>query len=154
MKIVKEASIDKSVDDAWEVLGVQFGGIDKWASYMRRSELSGELDIGGVRALETAGGPVKQQLTSFDPEQHSLAYKAIAGSPFFAKSTNVKWSLAQNTGNNAKLTVGFEIVFKGITVILTPVVKKKLGKVIDEMLQEFKFFVENGQPHPRKIASK
>ena len=154
MRIVKELSIDKSVDDAWEVLGVQFGEIDKWASYMRRSELSGKLEIGGARALETAQGPVKQQLTSFNPERNSLSYKAIAGSPFFAKATNVEWSLAQNTGNNAKLTVDFEIVFKGITVILTPIVKKKLGKVIDEMLQEFKYFVENGQPHPRKIASK
>jgi len=29
MKIIKELKIDKSIDDVWEVLGNQFGAIDK-----------------------------------------------------------------------------------------------------------------------------
>jgi len=43
---------------------------------------------------------------------------------------------------------------KGLGFLLTPLVKVKLGKVGDVLLDEFKFYVENGKPHQRKIAAK
>jgi hypothetical protein len=47
----------------------------------------------------------------------------------------------------------FEVEFKGIGVILSPIVKIKLGKVGDEMLDDFKYYVENDKPHPRKLTA-
>ena len=82
-----------------------------------------------------------------------LSYKAIAGTPFFAKSINATWTLTNNPDSSTKLIMNFEIKFKGIGGILTPIVRMKLGKVADDLLGDFKFYVENGKPHPRKAAS-
>ena len=153
MKIIKEISIRESVENSWEILGNQFGEIDKWSSFISHSELSGKVGIGVVRSIENPDGNVKQKMTSFNPEKHSLSYKPIAGIPFFAKGLNVKWSLFNEQGNNSKLTVDFEVMFKGIGGILSPIVKKKLGKVIDGLLEEFKYYVENGKPHPRTLTA-
>ncbi len=155
MKIIKELSIDKAVEAVWEVLGNQFGEIDKWASLIRSSELSKKaLTPGTVRSTETTGGPTKQELTDFNPEQHLISYKAIAGAPFFAKGINATWSLSKKQDNSTKLILDFEITFKGIGGILSPIVRKKLGKVGDVLLEELKYYIENGQPHPRKISTK
>jgi hypothetical protein len=154
MKIIKELKIDKPNKDVWEVLGNQFGAIDKWASLIKHSEVSDPmLSPGVVRSTETTGGPTKQEITTFNAEQHSLSYKAIAGTPFFAKSIIAKWSLTKNQDAGTKLILDFEIKFKGIGGILAPIVKKKLGNVGDELLEELKYYVENGKPHPRKVAS-
>ena len=154
MKIIKELKIDKPIEDVWEVLGNQFGAIDKWSSLIKQSEVSNPiLSIGVVRSTETTGGPTKQEVTAFNPEQHLLSYKAIAGAPFFAKAINAKWSLTNNQDASTKLILDFDVKFKGIAGILSPIVRKKLGKVGDELLEDFKFYVENGQPHPRKAAS-
>lgn len=158
MKIIKKLVINKPIEDTWEVLGNQFADVDKWASLILRSEVSGKATIPGVsfsvRSTETTGGPTKQELTSFNPEQHSLSYKAIAGTPFFFKAVRAAWSLTKNQNNTTDLLLDFEVDFKGIGGILAPIVKKKLGKVGDELLEDFKFYVENGKPHPRKLASK
>ncbi|NQV53159.1 MAG: SRPBCC family protein [Flavobacteriales bacterium] len=153
MKLIKKISIAKPVEDVWEVLGNQFGEIDKWASLIKQSEVSDpKLSPGVVRSTETTGGPTKQELTAFSPEKHSIAYKAISGTPFFFKAVRAEWSLSKNQ-NITDLVLDFEVKFKGIGGILSPIVKKKLGKVGDELLEELKFYVENGKPHPRKVSS-
>ena len=155
MKIIRELKIDKPVENGWEVLGNQFGAIDKWSSLIRQSEVSDPTPSPGVvRSTETTGGPTKQEVTEFNIEQHSLSYKAIEGAPFFAKAINAKWSLTKNQDASTKLILDFEIKFKGIGGILAPIVKKKLGNIGDELLEELKYYVENGKPHPRKVASK
>jgi hypothetical protein len=68
MKITKELKIDKSIEDVWEVLGNQFGAIDKWSSLIKKSEISNPTpSIGVVRSTETTGGPTKQEVTAFNP---------------------------------------------------------------------------------------
>ena len=117
------------------------------------SAINPTLSIGVVRSTETTGGPTKQEVTAFNPDQYMLSYKAIAGAPFFAKAINATWTLTKNQDASTKLIMNFEIKFKGIGGILTPIVRMKLGKVADDLLGDFKFYVENGKPHPRKAAS-
>ena len=157
MRIIKQLTVNKPIEQVWEVLGNQFGEIDKWASLIHQSEMSGESTMPGmshsIRSTETTGGPTKQELTAFDPDKHTIAYKAIAGTPGFFKSVNAAWSLAKKEDNTTALTLDFEVLFKGLGIILTPIVKMKLGKVGDELLDDFKFYVENGKPHERKLAA-
>jgi hypothetical protein len=158
MKIIRKLTIEKSVEKTWDVLGNQFADIDKWASLISKSEVSGDSKIPGVsfsiRSTETKGGPTKQELTSFNSDQHTLSYKAISGTPFFFKSVKAKWSLSSASENTTNLVLDFEVLFKGIGGLLSPVVKKKLGNVGDQLLEEFKYFVENEKPHPRKLDAR
>ena len=157
MKIIKQLTINKPIEDVWDVLGNQFGEIDKWASLIHQSEMSGESTIPGmlhsIRSTETTGGPTKQELTVFNADEYTIAYKAIAGTPGFFKSVNAEWSLVEKDDNITGLTLDFEVQFKGLGILLSPVVKMKLGKVGDELLDDFKFYVENGKPHARKLEA-
>jgi len=157
MKIIKKLTINKPIEQVWDVLGNQFGEIDKWASLISHSAMSGESNMSGIshsiRSTETTSGPTKQELTVFNPDKHTIAYKAIAGTPVFFKSVNAEWSLVKKGDSITGLTLDFEVKFKGLGILLTPVVKRKLGKVGDEILDDFKFYVENGTPHPRKLKA-
>lgn len=43
---------------------------------------------------------------------------------------------------------------KGIMgVILSPIAKIKLSKLGDEILDDFRYYLENGKLHPRKLAA-
>ena len=158
MLIEKDVTIHKSVDEVWEVLGNQFGEIDKWSSLISKSEVSGEATIPGlpysIRTTDTAKGVTQQQMKSFDPEKHTLSYAAIKGTPFFIKNAVATWSAKKVVDSSTNLNLHFEVELAGIMgAILGPVAKKKLGKLGDELMDDLKYYVENGKPHARKLAA-
>lgn len=142
----------------WEVLANQFGGIDKWASIISHSEVSGESKLPGVdysiRITKTAKGETHQELTGFNPSHYTLAYKSIAGTPPIIKEVRANWSLKEKNNGTTDLLLDFEADMKGIGHLIAPIAKMKLGKVGDLLLEEFKYYVENGEPHARKMAAK
>ena len=147
MKILKKLTINSPIAKVWDVLGNQFEHIDRWSSLIEKSEVSGDPNLPGVhfsvRSTLTTAGPTQQELVSFNTAQHSLSYKAIAGTPFFFKSVNAKWSLTKDTDERTNLELDFEVKFKGLFMLLSPLVKLKLGKVGDDLLEDFKYYVEN-----------
>ena len=158
MDIIKKITIDKPVEEVWEVLGNQFGEVSNWASIISESKVYGESKLNGVnysiRETNTAKGITKQEITSFDPERHSLSYKSIAGTPPIIKEVRAHWRLANKDANTTNLVMDFTADMKGLGFILVPLVKKKLGKIGDNLLEELKYYVENGKQHPRKIGKK
>jgi hypothetical protein len=155
--LTKEQSINAPIEKVWDVLGNQFGQIDKWASMMKESSVSRDPRLPdamrSIRSLETTQGHVEQELRTFVPGSHSLSYAAIAGAPFFIKSVVTSWSLTQLGDSNTKLNLQMDIQTQGLVgLVLGPVAKSKLGKLTDGLLEEFKYYVENDRPHPRKAA--
>ena len=157
MRIIKELSVAKPIEEVWEVLGNQFGKIDNWASIISHSEVSGSSKIPGVdysiRSTKTTSGDTQQELTGFNPDQHTISYKSISGTPPIIKQVHAHWSLTKKDANNTHLVLDFVAEMKGLGFILAPVAKIKLGKVGDVLLDDLKYYVENGQPHPRKVAA-
>ena len=158
MDIIKKITIDKPVEEVWEVLGNQFGQISNWASIISESKVYGESKLNGVnysiRETNTIKGITKQEITSFEPKKHSLSYKSISGTPPIIKEVRAHWTLAKNDSNTTSLVMDFTADMKGLGFILAPIVKKKLGKIGDDLLEELKYYVENGKQHPRKIEQK
>ena len=157
MRIVKELSIAKPVEEVWEVLGNQFGEIDKWASIISHSEVSGQAKLAGVnysiRSTKTTQGDTQQELTGFNPDKHVISYKSISGTPAIIKQVSAHWSLEKRGENDTHLVLDFIAKMKGLGFILAPIAKIKLGKVGDVLLDDFKYYVENGKPHPRKVSA-
>jgi hypothetical protein len=158
MIIKKEISINKSIQDVWEVLGNQFGEISVWSSLIKESKVYGDSKIKGlnysIRETNTVKGITKQEMTSFNPEQHSLSYKALSGTPSFIKGVNAKWFLSKLNDNSTQLTMSAAIETKGIMgIVLGPVVKIKFGKLGDELMDDLKYYLENGSPHPRNFIA-
>jgi carbon monoxide dehydrogenase subunit G len=157
MRIIKELSIAKPIEEVWEVLGNQFGDIYKWASIISQSEVSGEAKLPGVnysiRKTKTATGDTQQELTGFHPEKHEISYKSISGTPPIIKQVHAHWSLKEQGANSTKLVLDFKAEMKGLGFIIAPLAKIKLGKVGDVLIDDLKHYVENGKPHPRKASA-
>ena len=157
MKIIKELSIQKPVEEVWEVLGNQFGAIDKWASVISESSVSGQPKFQGVnysvRNTTAVTGKGQQELTGFDPQNHVISYKSLSGTPPIVKQIHAEWSLKEKGSNKTELVLDFQAQMKGIGHLLSPIAKKKLSKIGDELLDDFKYYVENGKPSPRKLAA-
>ena len=157
MTIKKEIIINKSVGDAWKVLGGQFTEVDKWASAVTHSEGSGKKFNGATcseRGCSTSMGGLKEKLTKFSNESHSLSYQIVEGMPSMVKYAENNWHLSAIGDKKSKLQMRMELEISGLLgMIMQPMMKIQMSKMGKELTEEFKYYVENGQPHPRKIKA-
>ena len=156
MNIKREITIEKPISEVWEVLANQFGEIDKWASIISKSEVSGPAIDGtdySIRTTMTAKGETKQQLTSFEPDKHSISYKSISGTPPIVKQVFAEWTLNKKGENSTALSLDFKANLNVIGAILSPIVKVKFGKVGDILLDDLTHYIENGKPSSNKMKS-
>jgi len=59
-------------------------------------------------------------------------------------------SIDENT-TVVKLTPNIGLSLIG--ALMSPVIKMQLSKLTDQLLDDLKYYVENGKPSPRKLAS-
>ena len=61
MELRREVEVAATVDEAWAVLGEQFGEIAAWTNAILASSLEGKLGVGAVRTCTIEGfGPFKE----------------------------------------------------------------------------------------------
>ena len=154
MIIEKEITINKNIDNAWKVLGIEFADAHKWASAINHSEGSGGEFQGAScseRGCSTTMGGLKEKLTKFSNEDYSLSYQVYDGMPSMVKYAENNWKLTSLGTNKSKLQMRMDLKVGGIMgTIMQPMMKMQMTKMGSQLLEEFKFYVENGTPHPRK----
>lgn len=148
--------IEKNIDDVWEVLGNQFTEPHVWAVNFKTSEAGGEPKLPGLtylhRATTTENEVNWQELDTFEPENYRLTYHISKGIPPIASQGLGDWSLEKVTDNQTQMTVRFVLVTKGfLGLVMSPIVSKKVAAASSELAEEFKYYLENGKPHPRKV---
>lgn len=154
----EEVIIQKNINDVWEVLGNQFTKPHLWATNFITSEPGGPPKLPGLnylhRATKTESGDNWQELDTFDPANHMLSYHISKGIPPIAQSGIGTWKLTQISETETRLNVDFILVTKGLPgLVMSPVVSKKVGKASAEIVEEFKYYLENDKPHPRKMEA-
>jgi hypothetical protein len=154
----EEVLIEKNIEEVWGVLGNQFSEAHIWAANFKSSKSGGEPKLPDLdylhRETMTGNGENFQELDKFDPANYSLSYHISKGVPGIAKSATGEWSLHKIEDNQTRMNVHFMLITKGLKgFILSPVVSKKIGLASAEVVEELKFYMENGKPHPRKLAA-
>ena len=154
----KELVIEKNINKIWEVMGTQYTQVHLWSTNFKASKAGGIPKLQGLnylhRITQTDRGETIQELDKFDNDNHTLAYHISKGLPTIAKTAVGVWSLVKIESNKTKVVLEFEMEtngFKGL--MLSSIIKGKLGKSAMEMAEELKFYLENGKAHPRKIES-
>jgi hypothetical protein len=157
MVIEKEILINKSIKDAWKVLGVDFANASKWASAVKHSEGSGEKFNGSTcseRGCSTTMGSIKEKLYEFSNENYFLAYEVSEGMPSMVKYATNSWKLVKVGENKCKLQIIMNITMSGFFgSLLQPIMKMQMSKMGNHLVEDFAFYVENGTPHPRKLKA-
>ena len=154
-----EIYIDAPIEKIWEVLALDFGGIGKWASGVNRSVGSGAGINGSLcseRACEISAvgfNDTKERILVLDNEQHILRYSLFHGLPGFVKNAENEWQLKQE-GDRIQVTAKTEMRATGLMGwMMRGFMRNSTKKVLKNMAEEFKHYVETGKPHPRKIEA-
>ena len=152
----EQVTIDASIEDAWEVMGNQFASPHIWAANFLTSEPGGAPKLKGVdfrhRATTTANGDNWQELDTFDPSTHSLSYHISKGVPPIAKRGTGHWKLTELAEGKTQLQVDFVLETKGLLgLVMSAKVNKSVGQASGQLIEEFKYYLEHGTPHPRKL---
>ncbi len=156
MIIKKEITIDSDIDSCWDVLGKDFANPYKWASSIQHSEGTGNGFNGAPcsdRACDVQGmGALKEKLLVYSDVTHSLKYEIIEGLPSIVKKGTNSWSLSTKEDNRTTLTM--EMYFDNssfIGTLMKPIMKFQMSRMAHLFLEEFKYYLEKGTPHPRKF---
>jgi hypothetical protein len=157
MVIEKEIMVNKSVKDAWNVLGIDFANASKWASAVNHSEGSGNKFNGSTcseRGCSTTMGSIKEKLYEYSDENYSLAYEVAAGMPSMVKYATNTWKLIEVGNDKCKLQIKMDIRMGGFFgSLLQPIMKMQMSKMGNHLVEDFAYYVENGTPHPRKLKA-
>jgi hypothetical protein len=157
--IKQEIVINASIDEAWEILGPQFENVQFWASSIKHSEALNKESLNGskctVRGCSVAGiGEIKETLLSYSIENHSLSYEIKEGMPKMVRYASNHWKLIDLGNGKTKLKMKIEMKTGGFMGwMMRGMMKRKMTKLSFETAEEFKYYVETGKLHPRKIKA-
>jgi len=139
-------------------MGVQYTKVHLWSTNFKDSKAGGNPKLPGLdylhRITQTDRGETIQELDKFDNDHYMLIYHISKGAPEIAKTAVSIWSLTAIDSDKTKVKLEFQMEtngFKGL--MLSSVIKLKLGKSAMGIAEELKFYIENGEPHPRKVQS-
>lgn len=105
------------------------------------------------RACETSFGKLREELRVFDIHSYTLAYEVVEGFPAFVKKGVNHWQLRETGPQETEVKIHFIAQTPGlIGAIMGTMMKMQLGGALGGILEEFKYYVEAGEAHPRKVA--
>jgi hypothetical protein len=158
MRTIAKLTIEKNINDVWQVMGNQFDQIHIWASFFKDSKPSGEKRFNEIdfSARETVieEGKNTHSLDVFDSKNYMLSYTVTAGAPPFADKAQAEWAIKSTNEDSctASITVNMELK-EMVPEEKAAEVKHWLDKSGNEMLEELKYYIETGSLHPRKLSA-
>jgi hypothetical protein len=150
--------IDAPARAVWAELGERFGHIGEWAAPIAASSLDGALRVGAVRSCHVAGfgpvapGIVTERLVAFDPAAMAFAYEAVGGMPGFVGRAVNRWSVHPHGDRRCRVRTRATLELRGPMALLGPLLKWRLEADGARVLEELRYRIERGRPHPRKLA--
>ena len=154
MKVVQRLVVDATPEDVWNVLGRDFGGVDKWASFVPKAELSTAAGGGTIRACSTPLGDMREAVTKYDESSRQLAYRVEAGLPPIVAEAVNDWDVTPTGDGRSTVVMSLSIKMQeGVPATVAEGVRENFAGVTRNFVDELRHFVETGKPHPRKLAA-
>jgi len=157
MKFSKDITINTPAEKVWDILGHKFADVGQWSRSISKSVVNtnapkvNNSPVGG-RLCETSIGKISEEFTAYDEEKMTFSFKGVITSKMFSNviSTNTVTAIDENT---SKVTVTPNIDLKTFGILMYPLIKMNLSKLINEVLIDLKYFAENDKPSPEKLAT-
>lgn len=154
-----EITLNAPIAKVWQMLAEDFAEIGKWSSGVDYSEGLGE-GINGSKYAErackiSAAGfsDTKERILQYD-KNRTLRYSLYHGLPGFVISAENTWMFYKVNDVTTRIVGQTEMHVKGIMGFLfRGMMRSNLNRVLAEMAEEVKYYIENGTPHPQKIKA-
>jgi len=157
MKFSRELTVNASAEKVWDIYGRDFANVGKWATAVSSSVANNELakvnhsPVGG-RTCETSFGKISEEFTAYDDDKKTFSFKGVFDSKMFDSVINSSEIISINE-NTALVKVTPDIKLSFLGSLMSPMIKWQLGKAVDQILDDLKYYAENGKPSPAKLAS-
>ena len=156
MKFSKDITINAPATKVWNILGHKFADVGQWSSLVSQSVINNDAPkvnnspVGG-RLCETGIGKISEEFTAYDEEGMTFSFKGVITSKVFSNviSTNVVTAIDDNT---SKVTVTPNVDLRAFGILMYPLIKINLGKLIKQSLKDLKYYAENDKPSPEKLS--
>ena len=152
IEIKLSTEIEKTAEECWQVFGGKYADISTWKAGMSSSVAEGG-PIGdspiGSRKLKASGLTFSEKLVHFSNAERAFTYEVI-GLPFVVSSAKNEWKF---TEANGKATLHMHLrleIATGFGWLLSGLLNKNMSKEMGKLHQEFKYYMEKGEVHPRK----
>ena len=158
MQIKKSLTVNVSPEKAWKVLGQEYGGVGQWASavFASSESMNGDAPYKGAtctgRVCETSMGPFSETIREFDQDKYLVSYDASGEKmPSFVKGINNRWQLHPRADGKTDVNMLMTANLSGIMgTVMGPMMRMQMGTILKNSIEEFKYYLENDAPHPRK----
>jgi len=165
MKIRKQIQLNCSADKAWKVLAHDFENAGEWMAAVPKSyakdlgeKLEGAHSAGRVCELNNKPYGIRavEKFLAYDEKNKTCTIEIkFANAPFyFPISKNIAdISMSENGQNQSTVLWEVHVFLKPIAYVIWPLVRFGFSIFFGQIVEEFKYFVENGTPHPRKLKA-
>ncbi|MEM7334681.1 MAG: SRPBCC family protein [Chloroflexota bacterium] len=153
MEVIRKLNVNAPASQLWTILAEEYDRVGEWTSEIEQSAPNPNLPVGEGRVCTTPGfGDIKETITKFDDQAREFSYGAeIASFPFFVKEVGNSWRVEAK--GNEKAVVHMHLNARLLPVfaqLMGPIMKRQMSKSADIILEELKYYAENGRVHPRK----
>jgi len=162
MKFTKIVEFKKPVDHVWKVVAADFDQATVWMASVHRSYAKTEGVFAKTAPMQgrichlsssDSKNMVDETIIEFDERGHIFRFEVVpfnmpAIFPFH--KNNISITMTDLEGGGTKMRWDMDVNLRLAGFLLYPLVKVGLSKGFDNILDELKFYVENGHPHPRK----
>ena len=165
VKFTKKTIVNADADKVWGVFAHGFNDAYKWMASVNHSfaknngeSFEGCQSEGRVCELSPDGKGIKasEQFLAYSEENKTATIRIDfldAPSFFPVKFNTLEFSLKEIDGGKSEMTWKFCSNIKLLGFVLWPLLRLGFGKFIEDIMEELKFYVETGNPHPRKIKA-
>lgn len=165
MKITKIISIEASADKVWQIFAHDFNNASEWMSSVPHSTgknlgqlFDGAKSSGRVCELDANPDGIKasEKFLAYDENKKTCSVEIdIVNAPAIVPIYGNVLAFSVKTNGTEKSEVTWEVTpkLKPWSSPISLLVKFVLGLFFSQILEEFKYFAENGEPHPRKLKA-
>ena len=151
--------IDAPADTVWAVLAEDFANIHEWASGVTTSSPHGGplTDIGYSGRICKINAPgfndTTERILDYNKDELRITYQLVKGLPGFVKNAINDWKIIPNEETSHVHTETSMLVSGVLGTLMKRMMTKNTQRVLNQMGDELKHFVEKGKPHPRKLKA-
>jgi carbon monoxide dehydrogenase subunit G len=152
MNVKRQINVNAPAGQLWSILVEDYDRVGEWATAVKESTPNPDVPEGEGRICATTLGNNKETITRFDEQERSFTYAVdFERSPFFLEGIDNTWTVEPKGDNQSLVSMSANIELKSIIgQLIRPLLKRRMEKGFDSLLEELKYYTETGQVHPRK----
>jgi len=165
MKTTKKIEINASSEAVWDVFAKDFNNAYKWMASVPSSfgkQLGEQYDVANSagRVCELDGNPkgikAYETIEGLDDASKSMKIRiTFRNTPFGFPivENNTDFQVVERSSGQSQVVFIVDSQLKPWAYVLYPLVKLGFGFFVGQIVEELKYYVENGTPHPRKLKA-